>query len=116
MSDHHLKGINKFVTKFQHSVLDVIKEIPAGKLATYQTVAYAIGKPGAVRAVGNALNSNPQIGIIPCHRVVKSDGQIGGYRLGVKQKIHLLTEEGIEVIDNKIANFKNYLHHFKHGN
>ena len=62
---------------------------------TYKQVAGAIGHRGAFRAVGNALNKNPDIKHIPCHRVIKSDGNVGGYRKGVKKKLSLLKEEGV---------------------
>ncbi|MBI2062288.1 MAG: MGMT family protein [Candidatus Yanofskybacteria bacterium] len=80
-------------TQFQQKVYDFVKTIPKGKTATYKEVAVAIGRPKAYRAVGNALNHNPQIGIIPCHRVIRSDGQIGGYILGTKKKVELLKKE-----------------------
>jgi len=81
------------ITKFQQKVYDFVKTIPRGKTATYKEIAVAIGHPKAYRAAGNALNKNPHVGIVPCHRVVRSDGQIGGYVLGTKKKIKLLLGE-----------------------
>lgn len=78
---------------FQKQVYRVVKKIPSGKVITYKEVAKAIGRPRACRAVGNALNKNtdPEI---PCHRVIQSDGSIGGYRKGTEKKIKLLKKEG----------------------
>jgi len=81
------------VTSFQNKVYDFVKTIPKGRTATYKEVAVAIGHPKAYRAVGNALKKNLKVGLIPCHRVVKSNGQTGGYVLGVKKKVELLKKE-----------------------
>ncbi len=70
----NLKG-----TKFQIKVWNYLKKIPKGKLRTYSQVAKAINKPLAVRAVANAIGKNPFPPMIPCHRVVRSDGSLGGY-------------------------------------
>ena len=67
------------LTPFQRSVLFECAKIPKGQTRTYFQIARAIGKPGAARAVGNALAKNPLAPLIPCHRVVKSDGSLGGY-------------------------------------
>jgi len=82
-------------TSFQQKVYDFVKTIPKGKTATYKHVAVAIGHPKAYRAVGNTLNRNPQIGVIPCHRVIRSNGQSGGYVLGTKKKLELLNKESL---------------------
>lgn len=78
---------------FQEKVYGVVKQIPRGKVLTYKEVARRAGKPKAYRAVGNILNKNknPQV---PCHRVIRSDGKIGGYRDGTIFKIKRLKEEG----------------------
>ena len=81
-------------TKFQMNVLEAIMDIPYGKTWTYKQVAEIIGHPNAVRAVGNALHTNPIQVIIPCHRVVTSKGKIGGYALGTDLKRRLLCMEG----------------------
>lgn len=81
------------LTKFQQKVYNFVCSIPKGKTVTYKQVAVAIGHPKAYRAVGNALNKNPQIEIIPCHRVICSDGQVGGYIHGHKKKLKLLQDE-----------------------
>lgn len=84
------------MTEFEKKVYDVVKKIPRGKVLTYKQVAMTIGKPNAARAVGNALNKNP-FKDVPCHRVIRSDGQIGGYRLGKKQKHLILKAEGVKL-------------------
>ena len=69
-------------------------EIPNGALSTYRRLATAIGKPGAARAVGTAVGSNPVAFLIPCHRVIRETGAISGYRWGVGRKRALLAWEG----------------------
>jgi len=83
------------MTSFKEKVYEIVKKIPKGKVLTYKTVARLAGSPRAYRAVGNALNKNPDLRHIPCHRVIKSDGTIGGYRRGIKKKISLLKKEGV---------------------
>ena len=84
-------------TKFQLKVWDYLKKIPRGSVKTYTQVAKAIGKPLAVRAVANAIGKNPLAPQIPCHRVIRSDGSLGGYsgKGGIKTKKLLLKREGI---------------------
>lgn len=82
------------ITPFQKKVYDYVRTIPEGKTATYKQVAAAIGKPKAYRAVGNALNKNPFAPEVPCHRVVRSDGEVGGFASGAAKKIKLLKKEG----------------------
>lgn len=78
---------------FQARVFAIVKKIPKGKTLTYKEVAEKIGSPQAYRAVGNALNKNYNKNI-PCHRVIKSDGSLGGYRLGTPAKEKILKKEG----------------------
>ena len=84
-------------TKFQLKVWNFLKKIPRGKVKTYSEVAKSIGKPLAVRAVANAIGKNPYAPKIPCHRVIRSDGSLGGNsgKGGVKTKRFLLQKEGI---------------------
>ena len=86
----NLKG-----TEFQLKVWNYLKKIPKGKVKTYSDVAKAIGKPLAVRAVANAIGKNPYPPKIPCHRVIRSNGSLGGYsgKGGIRQKLHLLRSE-----------------------
>ena len=82
-------------TDFQHDVWKALIKIPYGKTRTYAQVAQMSGHPNAVRAVANAIGKNPLPPIIPCHRVVRNDGSIGGYSApgGIKEKIRLLNKE-----------------------
>lgn len=84
------------MTLFQSKVYEVVKKIPVGRVLTYKEVAQKIGNPKAFRAVGAVLrkNFNPQI---PCHRVVRSNGTIGGYNRGMGKKRELLKKEGAMV-------------------
>ena len=83
-------------TKFQISVWKEIKKIPKGQTKTYKDIALALKKPKSSRAVANACGKNPLLVEIPCHRVIRSDGKLGGYsgKGGVTQKRKLLKEEG----------------------
>ena len=84
-------------TEFQLKVWAYLRKIPRGSVKTYSQVAKAIGKPFAVRAVANAIGKNPSAPKIPCHRVIRSDGSLGGYsgKGGIKTKRFLLKKEGI---------------------
>ena len=84
-------------TKFQVKVWRYLKKIPVGSIKTYLQVAKAIGKPLAARAVANAIAKNPYPLQIPCHRVIRSNGSLGGYsgKGGLKTKKKLLKKEGI---------------------
>ena len=84
-------------TEFQQKAWEYLKKIPRGSIKTYSQVAKAIGKPLAVRAVANAISKNPDLPKIPCHRVIRSDGSLGGYsgKGGIKTKKLLLKKEGI---------------------
>lgn len=80
-------------SSFKQSVLNIVKQIPAGKTMTYGQVAAMAGRPGAARAVGMIMsqNLNPEV---PCHRVIRADGKLGGYnRGGIEQKAKLLKQE-----------------------
>ena len=84
-------------TKFQLKVWEYLRKIPSGRVKTYSQVAKGIGKPLAVRAVANAIGKIPYAPRIPCHRVIRSDGSLGGYsgKGGIKTKKLLLKREGI---------------------
>ncbi len=83
---------------FQKAVLRKCAEIPPGEIRPYGWIATEIGNPGAVRAVGSALGRNPIPILIPCHRVVRTDGSIGNYAYGPQMKRDLLTSEGLDPI------------------
>jgi len=80
-------------TAFQWLVWSAIRAIPYGETRTYGEIAQSIGRPGAARAVARACASNPVALVIPCHRVVRGDGELGGYRWGMKRKAKLLAQE-----------------------
>jgi len=82
------------LSSFDRKVLEVTARIPAGKVATYAQVAAKAGNPRASRAAGNALHKNPVAIIVPCHRVLRSDGSLGGYGGGLPVKEWLLRHEG----------------------
>jgi O-6-methylguanine DNA methyltransferase len=104
-------------TDFEKRVWEALKLIPKGKVTTYKEIANFLNTKG-IRAVANAVAKNPYAPKIPCHRVVKSNAQIGGYSAkgGVEEKIKILKKEGILVKDNKIVDFKDKLYRFKNYN
>ena len=99
--------------KFQADVLNLVQQIPKGRVTTYGELARALtGSARAARAVGQAVGKNPTPVQIPCHRVVRSDGAIGGYKLGVAAKTKLLNEEGLTIRSGKVVNFELLLFRF----
>ncbi len=82
-------------TPFQQRVWNVLRQIPAGETLTYAQVAQRLGEPKAVRAVAGACGANRIAVVIPCHRVIRSDGGLSGYRWGVERKRALLTREAL---------------------
>jgi methylated-DNA-[protein]-cysteine S-methyltransferase len=102
--------------KFNEKVWTLMKKIPKGNVTTYKILAEQMNTK-AYRAVGNACRRNPNPPHIPCHRVVKSDGRIGGFEgktsgSSIRKKISLLEEEGIDIKNEKIVNFKELLFKF----
>jgi len=95
-------------SRFYLAVLKEVSKIPRGFVCSYSEIAGRIGCPGAARAVGSVLRRNESPVTIPCHRVVRKDGAIGGYSRGVKEKIKLLKSEGVKIIkvNGKIENEK----------
>ena len=91
------RGISRAVwrrlTRFQQAVYRAVSRIPKGQTRSYQWVARAIGRPTAARAIGNALHRNPFAPRIPCHRVIRADGSLGGFSGGPAKKRRLLTAE-----------------------
>lgn len=95
--------LKKPITSFQKKVFEAVRKIPKGKVISYKNLAKAAGRPAAFRAVGNILNKyNASITKIPCHRVVKSSGEVGGYRYGIK-KIALLKKEGVVFKNRRVV-------------
>lgn len=91
-------------TPFQLQCYALLKTIPAGRVTTYKALAAALNSR-AWRAVGHAMAQNPHPVIVPCHRVVCSDGRLGGYRYGPAQKAALLQNEGIDISGDRIRHF-----------
>ncbi|VVB82892.1 Methylated-DNA--protein-cysteine methyltransferase [uncultured archaeon] len=89
------------MNSFYESCYKVLKKVPKGKVTTYKEIARALGSK-AYRAVGTAMNKNPYAPIVPCHRVINSNGELGGFASGLKNKIKILKSEGIEIKNNKI--------------
>jgi O-6-methylguanine DNA methyltransferase len=96
-------------TEFEQKVYDVTTRISPGRVATYGQIAQALGQPGAARAVGNALNKNPFAPRVPCHRVVKSTGELGGFASGCTKKEDLLKREGVEIKNGRVVDFERKL-------
>lgn len=90
-----------------NDVYDLLLKIPAGKVSTYGDLARALGNPSASRAIGRILGENPNPIKVPCHRVVMSNGQIGGYAYGTARKRQLLEKEGVSLTNGIVRNFKN---------
>lgn len=82
---------------FTRQVLNELRKVPRGEVKTYGWLAKKIGKPGAARAVGQALKRNPIPIIIPCHRIIRDDGTLGGFSMGVNIKERLLALEGVHI-------------------
>ena len=99
MSPNHSSNKGFKGTKFQKKVWNYIKSIKKGSLKTYKEVAIGINRPKSARAVANAVGKNPFAPKIPCHRVIRSDGSLGGYsgKGGNKTKKKLLKKEGIRL-------------------
>lgn len=95
---------------FNKAVWEATRKIPKGKVSTYKKIAEIIVRPRAYRAVGNALNKNPYAPKVPCHRVVCSDGSLGGFAGGLSKKIRLLRSEGVTVIHNKVKPLDKFLY------
>jgi methylated-DNA-[protein]-cysteine S-methyltransferase len=89
----------------------LLLKIPSGRVSTYKAIAQALNCK-AYQAVGNAMNQNPNPISVPCHRVVNSDGRLGGYAFGSERKAELLREEGIVILEGKVQNFQTVLFDF----
>ena len=98
---------------FEEKCYDLISQIPAGSISKYKEVAKALNTK-AYRAVGSAMAKNPNPIIVPCHRVIKSNGDVGlySYKDGIQTKIALLQNEGIDIEGKKVIGFKNKLFRF----
>jgi len=102
----------KEISGFANQLYALLKKVPKGKVTTYGALAKAAGRPRASRAVGNALNANPFAPQVPCHRVVRSNGEVGGFAGGTDKKIRILKDEGVAVKNEKIVLFEERLFEF----
>ncbi len=100
------------MSKLEHRVYQKLLKVPKGKVTTYGELAKAVGLENGQRVIGQIMNKNPFPVIIPCHRVVKSDGKIGGYYYGEKVKTKMLSDEGISVKNGKIQDWKETIFRF----
>ena len=91
------------VTKYTYYL---VRQIPAGRVSTYGAVAKALGNKGYARAVGKYMNKNPDAEYMPCFKIVKSDGSLGGFGLGINDKIRRLKDDGIIVKNGRIVDFE----------
>ena len=96
---------------FDQRCYELLLQIPKGKVTTYREIAHALGTK-AYRAVGQAMNRNPNLVRVPCHRVVKSNGEVGGYAGGLSRKIELLRQEGVDVSEDGQVDLSKYLYVF----
>ena len=98
--------------RIEEKIYYKLLQVPEGYVTTYGDLAKAINLKNGQRVVGKIMKNNPFPVIVPCHRVVKSDGTVGGYAYGIERKKHMLSKEGFKIKDNKILDFKNNLFHF----
>lgn len=96
---------------FNERCYELLKLIPEGKVTTYKAIAHALDCK-AYQAVGNAMAHNPNPIIVPCHRVVKSNGELGEFALGIAKKIELLEQENVQIANNRIIDFASHLYDF----
>jgi len=96
---------------FNEKCYSILVKVPKGKVTTYKEIARKLNSK-AYRAVGNAMNKNPYAPKVPCHRVVKSNGEVGGFAFGVKKKIEMLKKEGVYIDKNNKIDLKEYLFKF----
>jgi len=92
--------------KLEEKVYKKLLEVPLGMVTTYGDLAKAVGIKNGQRVIGRIMNKNPYPVIVPCHRVIKSDGKIGGYAWGEKIKTNMLSKEGVKIKNGKIIDLK----------
>lgn len=106
------KAINrtqaKNTSQFRTKVLEIVSKIPKGKIMTYKQVATLAGNPLASRAVGAIMNKN-RSPLVPCHRIVSSDGWLRGFAWGLNKKKEILQQEGIEISGYTIKDLKKFM-------
>lgn len=108
--EHHM---NNESTHFHQQCYELLKLIPEGKVTTYAEIARALDSK-AWRAVGTAMANNTHLLVIPCHRVVRSNGEIGQYALGADKKAELLQSEGVTIKNGKVTELDKVFYRFNH--
>ena len=103
--------MNRAAKSFNERCYELLQHIPAGKVTTYRELASALNTR-AWRAVGSAMAKNKQLFVVPCHRVVRSDGSVGEYALGADKKAELLMSEGVAVTNGRVKNLGRHMHSF----
>ena len=98
-------------SNFNQKCYQLLQKVPEGQVTTYKQIAKALGTI-AYRAVGNAMAKNEKTIVIPCHRVIKSNGEIGNYRFGSEKKKKLLQQEGISITNDKVDNLSQVIYKF----
>ena len=96
---------------FNERCYRLISKIPEGKISTYKEIAKALNTK-AYRAVGNAMAKNPNPISVPCHRIINSNGSVGGYALGIDKKIKLLKKERVLISKGRVINYKKIIFFF----
>ncbi len=96
----------------EQKIYKKLLEVPKGQVTTYGELSKAVGLKNGQRAVGKIMNKNPYPAIVPCHRVVMSDGKIGGYAFGQDVKTKMLNNEGIKIQNGKILDWKSKIYRF----
>lgn len=99
------------MNNFNERCYELLKLIPKGKVTTYKELATALNT-NAWRAVGSAMAKNQNLFVIPCHRVVRSNGSVGEYALGTDKKVDILIEEGVAITNGKVTELNSVLHTF----
>ena len=98
--------------KIEEKVYKKLLEVPTGKVTTYGELARAVGLRNGQRTIGRIMKKNPYPVIIPCHRVINSDGKIGGYAWGQKIKANMLSKEGVKIKNGKILELEEKIYRF----
>ncbi len=96
-------------TEFEKEVLVATFKIPRGKVSTYGGIAGKVGRPRAYRAVANALHNNPLHPVVPCHRVIRSDGRFGGEKIRAESRMKLVEKEGVPIENGRVKLSKEIL-------
>ena len=106
LSDDMEKNLATKIKIKNEDVYELLQKIPPGNVSTYGDLARVLGNPSASRLIGKILGENPNPINVPCHRVVMSNGKLGGYRLGANKKKELLEKEGLSFINEVVSDFK----------